>query len=108
MIERREQFILWNAQPDRIVPTKLGDARQSRLTISKIESGRAGKPFDVTTLASAVADKIEESEPTDFPAVVAWDQVATDKGNDAVILQFIREPAPEEVGEVNPTTAQAA
>lgn len=84
-----DEFILWNARESGTVNTKIGEARKTELLVSKLESPDA--KFELGTLSSAIADKVAEAEAGDFPAVVQLLQVPTDKGNDATVIQFVRE-----------------
>lgn len=87
--ERGQEFILHNAVVDaEPVKTDIGDARKTRLTVSKMDAPR--DTYEVTTLGSAIADKAEEAEDSDFPAVVKWLQVSGRFGNDATVLQFVK------------------
>lgn len=88
-VELNEQFILWDA---RIVrddfPTTLGPTPQSQLTVSKMAEPQ--DKYVTTTLASAIAAKVREAEPGDFPAVVQLARVESRFGNDALVVQFLK------------------
>jgi|KBSMisStaDraftv2_1062788.scaffolds.fasta_scaffold01564_6 hypothetical protein len=86
----REEFILWDASILRDdFPTTLGHASQVGLEVSRMTGPR--ERFTVTTLASAIAAKVREAEVTDFPAVVYWAGIYSDKWQRKVtVLQFVR------------------
>lgn len=82
-------FILWDARIIREdFPTALGNAVQSELTVSKLDA--PGDEYRVTTLASAIAAKVRESEPSDFPAVVQTAHVDSKWGRDALVLSYLK------------------
>lgn len=89
-IDSRQEFVLHNA---RIVredfPTSIGPATQTELEVSRMGEGDR---YRVTTLASAIAEKVKEADPSDFPAVVWWMQVQSSRFPDrqATVLQFVR------------------
>lgn len=86
-----EPFILFDAAvaPD-LVDTAIGKARKTLL-----ETAALGSPDErvaCVTLASAIADKAELAEPSDFPAVVELRKVPSTKGNqEALVLQYVRD-----------------
>lgn len=96
-IESR-QFILWKAAVDsETVETDLGAARKTRLVVS--DFARPNDKQEVSTLASAIADKAEEAEPDDFPCVVKLMQVRSKKyGGSALVLQYVKPYAREADG----------
>lgn len=108
-VQNGEPFILWDA---RIVredfPTKLGLATQCRLSASKLAS--PGDRYDTTTLASAIAAKVREAEPGDFPAVVQLAEVPSPTyGGMALVLQFLKPYGRgEQNGGSSAQTAEAA
>jgi len=82
-------FIIWGARILREdFPTQIGNATQSGLRVSKVDT--PGDRYDVTTLASGIAAKVREAEPTDFPAIVQTIYVNSKFGNDALVLQFLK------------------
>jgi hypothetical protein len=87
--EIREDFILWAAEvsPD-LITTEIGDARKTLMEVSRLDEPDIH--FEVTSLASAIADKAELADPSDFPAVVQLRKVASRFGNEALVLQFVR------------------
>jgi hypothetical protein len=85
----REDFILWHAVVDeKLVGTKIGDARKTLLTVSRMDE--PDSQFECATLGSAIADKAEQATPDDFPCVVQLRKVASNFGNEALVLQFVR------------------
>ena len=100
-VDRGAEFILWDAKVIREdFPTKLGPSAQAELTISKSVDDAAGRhQVKVTTLASAIVAKVREAEPSDFPAVMFWNVVPSNKwGTDATVIQYVRDlrPSPSE------------
>ncbi len=85
-----DEFILWGAQvlPDKI-PTSVGDARKTLLQVSRTTDPEL--VFIVGTLASAIADKANEADPSDFPAVVKLAKVPSSFDNEATVIQFVAE-----------------
>jgi hypothetical protein len=89
-VPKDEKFILWKATIDEeTVDTQYGDARKTRLIISRKDD--PGEKFEVTTLASAIADKAQDAVPEDFPAIVYWTEVDSNFGGKATVLQFFSE-----------------
>lgn len=92
-IPQGEQFILWSAVISaEDFPTDLGPATQSRLTVSPLTDPKGTTRYDVTTLAQAIASKVREADPEDFPAVVFWTMVVSKTAgrSDAAVLRFVR------------------
>ncbi len=89
-VPTNEPFILWDARIAREdYPTKLGLAVQCTLVVSRLSS--PGDKYDATTLASAIASKVREAEPDDFPAVVQLAEVPSPTyGGLALVLQFLK------------------
>jgi len=89
-MKERENFILWDAGIIREdFPTNIGPAAQTGLTVSRMSD--PGDRVTVTTLASAIAGKAREANPSDFPAVVYWAAVWSDKWNrNITVLQFVK------------------
>jgi hypothetical protein len=81
-------FLLWGAEvlPE-TVPTALGEARKTRLIVSTLEAPDNRR--EVTTLASAIADKAAEAAPDDFPCKVELRKVASSFGGEALVLQWL-------------------
>lgn len=90
--DKGEEFVMYDATVDEdrveIPDSKLPPARKTRLQVARLSD--PAEQFEVTTLGSAIADKAEEAEPSDFPAVCLWTTVKTDY-NDATVVRFIRE-----------------
>lgn len=87
--EYGDSFILWGvevlAEP---VPTEVGQATKTFLTVSRLDS--PGEQFKVGTLASAIADKAREAEESDFPAIVKFEKVTSEKwGTDAAVISLV-------------------
>jgi hypothetical protein len=106
-----QQFLLWGAEvlPDPI-PTALGDARKTRLIVSPLADPTEQR--EVTTLASAIADKAAEAEPNDFPCKVELRKVASSFGGEALVLQFL-DDVPDDLaglggGRMNHATGEVA
>lgn len=94
-----DTFILWGvevlAEP---VPTEVGNATKTILTVSRKDA--PGEQFKVGTLASAIADKARDAEESDFPAVVKYEQVTSEKwGTEAAVISLVEpyDAASEEV-----------
>jgi hypothetical protein len=85
-----EQFVLYAAEvrPDKI-DTTYGKASKAVLTVARLKRGVPEAQFEVTTLASAIADKASEAEPSDFPCLVELRQVNSKTfGTTALVLQW--------------------
>jgi hypothetical protein len=95
--ELNEPFVVLGGKvsPDPI-ETDIGPAVHTKLVVQRMdEKGHAtGRIFEVGTLASAIAGKIEDSTPADFPAIVVLQKVPTKKGNDALVLTLAGEADP--------------
>ena len=86
-IPQGKQFIVFSAEIVREdFPTKLGPATQSQFEVAYPET--PNDRMTVTTLAGAIANKVREAEPDDFPAVVFWTSVPVATGM-ATVLQFV-------------------
>jgi hypothetical protein len=85
----KEDFILWGAKLDGEVDTSIGKARKTVLTVSHLDAPDTVQ--DCTTLGSAIADKAAYATDDDFPAVVQLRKVAGRFGNEALVIQFVRE-----------------
>jgi len=84
-----EDFILWHVVVDeKPVTTKIGDARKTLLTVSRLDEPDV--QFECATLGSAIADKAEQAVPDDFPCVVQLRHVAGRFKSEALVLQFVR------------------
>ena len=92
-IELGQQFILLSVEVEaKPIKTDIGDATKTRLKVCKLAAdGQTplGVPFEVSTLASAIADKAKEASPEDFPCIVELRRVATKRGNPALVTQWI-------------------
>lgn len=85
----REEFIVWSAHIGRDdFPTKLGPAKQAVLEVSRKDN--PGERYTVSTLAGAIADKVQEADDGDFPAVVYWTTAPSRFTGTATVLQFLR------------------
>lgn len=98
----QEPFILWGVEPGGTVKTKIGDAQRTNLKTSALDRGRPGGVIECSTLASAVAEKAKDADPSEFPAIVCWERVPGRFNAEALVLSWLRDPTPAEVGEVNP------
>lgn len=88
-VQPGEEFILWGVRILREdYPTDLGPAVQSELTVSKVSS--PGERYATTTLAQAIAAKVREADPGDFPAICSLAHVPTKWGQDALVIQFLK------------------
>lgn len=86
----REAFILWDAAvAPELVDTTIGKARKTLLEVSRLDE--PDQRLSCSTLASAIADKAEQASVDDFPAVVELRKVAGRFGNEALVLQYIRD-----------------
>lgn len=86
--EEDDRFILWNAEVlDEKVPTGIGDATKTLLTVSKL--GSPGEKFVVGTLASAIATKAATAEDSDFPAVVKYHHVPGQQDSEAAVISLV-------------------
>lgn len=94
-----DPFLLIAGRIDGMVPTDLGEARHVALLVQYLdENGKPkGNPFKVGTLASAIADKIEQAVPDDFPAIVVAQVVESRFNNDALVLQWVASTDPDDV-----------
>lgn len=97
-------FILHGAKiASRDFPLDNGDtATKTELYVSRAETPK--NVVRVSTLSGAIAAKVEEAQPDDFPAVVQFQTVpASQSGwNDAKILKLVRRGNPDEKAEFNP------
>jgi hypothetical protein len=84
-----DTFILHSVEVlEEPVPTEVGDATKTILTVSKRDN--PGEQFKVGTLASAIAEKAREAEASDFPAVVKYHQVTSEKwGTEAAVISLV-------------------
>ena len=82
------KFVLWAVQDKGEFETDIGKARVTWLTVSD-ELTPEDKRV-IGTLSKPIAEKADEADPSDFPAVVKCLKVSTEF-NDAMVLQFIRE-----------------
>jgi hypothetical protein len=89
-----DKLILWGVEIlSDPVPTEVGDATKTILTVSRME--QPDEKFKVGTLASAIADKAREAEESDFPAVVKYHQVTSERwGSDAAVLSLVEQYDP--------------
>lgn len=86
----REAFILWDAAvAPELVETSIGKARKTLLEVSRIDE--PDQRLSCSTLGSAIADKAEQATSDDFPAIVELRKVAGRFGNEALVLQYIRD-----------------
>lgn len=85
-----EPFVLFDASvaPD-LVDTAIGKARKTLLETAHLEA--PDQRIACVSLASAIADKAELAIPTDFPVVVELRKVPSNFGNDALVLQYVRD-----------------
>lgn len=99
-VELEEVFALYGAEVvAEDVPTKMGTAMKTELTVGKVKSSAKGFVADpksekvkVVTFASAIADKAKEADPSDFPCAVKLQIVkaAEEKGGgDALVLSYV-------------------
>lgn len=88
--EENAAFILWNAWlPGKTITTNVGDAEVCTMQVSRMDN--PADDFEVTTVASAVVEKVKEAEEGDFPAVVKWRRVPSRfKNQKALVLQFVK------------------
>lgn len=90
VFQQGEQFIIWDARIDREdFPTRYGPSPRAAMTVSKPDN--PGQRLEITTVASAIVSKVREAEPTDFPALVMWRIVDSDRSGSgkATVLQFL-------------------
>lgn len=88
-IPQETPFIVWDARVIRDdFPTTLGNATQVGMTVSRMDN--PAERYEVTTLASAIAGKVREAEPDDFPAVVQTAYVDSKYGREALVLSFLK------------------
>lgn len=83
-------FVLWEARvADEQIETRIGLARKSIMVCTTLAEQKDKREY--TTLASAIADKIEQQEPGDLPAIVELRKVESSKspGQEALVLQFV-------------------
>jgi len=85
-------FVLWGASVDSdTVDTEIGPARKTRLVVSDVNRDATSDRVEATTLASAIADKAEKADASDFPAVVKLMTVPSKKfGGTALVLQYVK------------------
>lgn len=77
---------------DEVIETELGDANPARLLVQRVnEADNAiGKPFTVTTLASAIVEKVKAITDGELPALVELRKVTSTKfKTDALVLQYV-------------------
>ncbi len=76
------------------VPTDIGMATKTALVICKLSDDGttlAGEPYEVNTLAQAIAEKARAKAEGDLPAVVCFFVAPAGKEghNDATVMQFV-------------------
>ncbi|SRR6266545_6191358 len=88
--EVHEPFILWGVKiaPD-LVDTRIGKAKKTLLDVSRLDE--PDTRFECATLGSAIAAKAEEASEADFPVVVELRKVPSNFGNEALVLQYVRD-----------------
>lgn len=79
------ELILWGVESRGTMPTGVGDAPVTWLTVSNIMTPDEKKV--VGTLSQPISDKAAEAEQSDFPCVVKVLKVSTDF-NDALVLNW--------------------
>jgi len=93
-----DPFLLWGARvlPDRVetrVDREAGRtdpttwARKTLLVVASLD--QPTKHRLVTTLGSAIADKAEDAEPSDFPCKVELREVDSSFNNPALVIQWL-------------------
>lgn len=88
-----DYLVVWSAQAAGTVPTDLGEARKTRLVVSSVTD--VDNRQEVSTLASAIADKVDGATDADFPVVCQLLRVPSGKGNDALVLQYVKDFEPD-------------
>jgi hypothetical protein len=88
-----EEFALYGVSvQENAVQTDFGWAAKTTLTVARLDTNaRPGPQFQVTTLGGAIADKAREADADDFPCVVKWITVPSKAGQDATVLQWVRD-----------------
>lgn len=84
-----DYLIVYAAAPDGEISTSLGMARKTKLVVAP-ESAPEDRS-EVATLSSTIASKAELADESDFPIVAQLLKVPTDKGNPALVLQYVRD-----------------
>lgn len=117
-LEKRVPFVLYDAAITvEEVPTSVGNARKSSMIVQRLKvdtdaahPSRAaneveGEPFVVNTLASTIAEKVAQASASDFPMVVCWDTIHSEKWDrEATVLVPLRkwtQPVPENLPDIN-------
>lgn len=89
-------FLLLGAKPGSSVKTRFGDADSVKMLVRKLDA--AGNPtgpaFECSTVESAIASKLLQATPDDFPAIVRYHEVDSKQagGGVAHVLTFVRKP----------------
>lgn len=89
-----EPFLMLGAliEPERI-KTDIGDARLTKMLVQKLNESTGepvGQPFEVGTLGSAIADKVEAMQPGELPAIVEVRKIVSKTWKtEALVLQFV-------------------
>lgn len=90
-----ERFALYGAtRGEKNIETKVGLAAKTTMIVRRLDSADhpIGDTFEVTTLASAIGDKADQAEPSDFPCLVELRHVdSTNFGVKALVLQWVGE-----------------
>lgn len=91
--ELGEPFVLYAGKVVGSFETDLGTATKSVLTVQKYDPSAkdgTGEVFNAGTLASAIAEKLRDQEPSDFPAIVTTAKVpSSTDGQDAYVIQYV-------------------
>ena len=87
-----EHFVMLAARiSDDVIETELGPANPARIVVQKVNENdqTIGSPFVVTTLASAIVDKVKALEDGELPALVELRSVASRFNRPALVIQYV-------------------
>ncbi len=83
-----DELILHDIRIGGEVRTSLGEARETRMTVAKMDA--PDQRFEVTSLGAAFERLAERRSKDDLPAVVRFETVTTNSGREAKTLGYVR------------------
>lgn len=83
-----DELILWDITAGESFTTSLGEARESVMQVSKIDS--PDERFTITSLGRGFARLADRKNPEELPAVVKFEEVKGQRGRAAKVLTFVR------------------
>lgn len=93
-------WLLAGKVSDEVIETELGDANPARLLVQRVNEADQpiGKPFAVTTLASAIVEKVKLLTDDELPALVELRKVMSSKfKTEALVLQYVGDTSDDDL-----------